>query len=61
MEIAATRTQSGASHDIAHEPISVRVRNRLLERILSGHYPPGMRLVELQLAREFGSSQAPVR
>jgi DNA-binding GntR family transcriptional regulator len=47
--------------DIAHHPISVRIRNALLERILSGHYQPGDRLVELQVAREFGSSQAPVR
>lgn len=45
----------------AHEPIGVRIRNQLLERILSGHYSPGERLVELQLAREFGTSQAPVR
>ena len=43
------------------QPISVRLRNALLERILSGHYRPGDRLVELQIAKEFGSSQAPVR
>jgi DNA-binding GntR family transcriptional regulator len=56
----------GIEHDrdasrIQHQPISVRIRNALLERILSGHYPPGGRLVELKIAREFGSSQAPVR
>jgi len=44
-----------------HEPIGVRIRNALLERIVSGHYRAGDRLVELQIAREFGSSQAPVR
>ena len=44
-----------------HQPIGVRIRNVLLERILNGDYQPGERLVELQLAREFGSSQAPVR
>ena len=44
-----------------HQPISARVRNVLLERIIGGDYAPGERLVELQLAREFGSSQAPVR
>src|SRR6185295_16623998 len=44
-----------------HQPIRARVRNVLLERILGGHYRAGDRLVELQLAREFGSSQAPVR
>ncbi|MCP4386434.1 MAG: GntR family transcriptional regulator [Hyphomicrobiales bacterium] len=49
------------SVDIDHQPISVRIRNALMERIIAGHYAPGDRLVELQLAREFGSSQAPVR
>lgn len=44
-----------------HQPIGARIRNVLLERILAGSYAPGTRLVELQLAREFGSSQAPVR
>ena len=46
---------------VDHQPIGVRIRNELIERIVSGHYQPGERLVELQLAREFGSSQAPVR
>jgi len=47
--------------DIEHHPLGVRIRNALLERIIGGHYAPGERLVEMQLAREFGSSQAPVR
>jgi DNA-binding GntR family transcriptional regulator len=47
--------------DLEHQPIGARIRNALLARILNGHYAPGERLVELQLAREFGSSQAPVR
>lgn len=47
--------------DTDHQPISVRLRNTLLERIVGGHYAPGERLVEMQLAREFGFSQAPVR
>jgi DNA-binding GntR family transcriptional regulator len=50
-----------AERDTAHHPISVRIRNALLEQILGGRYKPGDRLVELQVAREFGSSQAPVR
>jgi DNA-binding GntR family transcriptional regulator len=57
---AATGTGSPAAA-IDHRRIGVRIRNALLDRILSGHYAPGDRLVELQLAREFGSSQAPVR
>ncbi len=47
--------------NVDHQPIGVRIRNQLLERIVAGHYRPGERLVELHIAREFGSSQAPVR
>lgn len=32
-----------------------------MERILSGAYAPGERLVELQIAQELGTSQGPVR
>ncbi len=56
---ASVRPEPPAAVD--HQPISVRIRNVLLERIVGGHYRAGERLVELQLAREFGSSQAPVR
>lgn len=38
-----------------------QVRRVLTERILAGHYQPGERLVELQLARELGTSQGSVR
>jgi DNA-binding GntR family transcriptional regulator len=38
-----------------------QVKERLLEGILSGHYPPDSRIVETQVARELGTSQAPVR
>jgi DNA-binding GntR family transcriptional regulator len=37
------------------------IRERIVERILDGTYPPGSRVVESQLAQEFGTSQAPVR
>lgn len=37
------------------------VKNVLLERILSGYYEPGDRLVEIRIAQELGVSQAPVR
>jgi len=46
---------------IARESISDRVYQVIMDRILDGRYPPGFRLVELQLAREFNTSQAPVR
>lgn len=54
-------TASNETGRLAHAPISARIRNVLLRRIIGGEYAPGARLVELQLAREFGSSQAPVR
>lgn len=38
-----------------------QVRDLLLERMLSGFYPPGSRLVETRIAQELGVSQAPVR
>ena len=52
---------SAAAGRLDHQPISARIRNVLLERIIAGAYAAGDRLVELQLAREFGTSQAPVR
>lgn len=38
-----------------------QVKSLLLERILTGRYAPGERLVETRLAQELGVSQAPVR
>jgi DNA-binding GntR family transcriptional regulator len=38
-----------------------QIRERILGRILDGAYPPGARVVESQIAHEFGTSQAPVR
>ncbi|MGZ6345757.1 MAG: GntR family transcriptional regulator [Candidatus Limnocylindrales bacterium] len=38
-----------------------QVKERLLEGILSGRYPPHSRIVETRVARELGTSQAPVR
>jgi len=37
------------------------IKERIVERILDGTYPPGSRIVESQFAQEFGTSQAPVR
>ena len=61
MDSTAISGPSPTSPDRDHHPISMRIRDRLLDRIIGGHYEPGERLVELQLAREFGTSQAPVR
>jgi DNA-binding GntR family transcriptional regulator len=38
-----------------------QIKEVLLARILEGDYAPGQRIVELQVAQEFGVSQAPVR
>jgi DNA-binding GntR family transcriptional regulator len=38
-----------------------QVKERLLDGILNGRYPPDSRIVETQVARELGTSQAPVR
>jgi DNA-binding GntR family transcriptional regulator len=38
-----------------------QIREILLERILNGELRPGDRLVELHIAQELGTSQAPVR
>jgi len=50
-----------ASTGLARSVLADQVRERLLERILSGHYPPDARIIETQVARELGTSQAPVR
>jgi DNA-binding GntR family transcriptional regulator len=41
--------------------LSDAVKDRLLEGIVDGTYPPGSRIVETRVARELGTSQAPVR
>jgi DNA-binding GntR family transcriptional regulator len=41
--------------------IAGQVRQVILDRILNGTYQPGARLIELQIARELGTSQTPVR
>jgi DNA-binding GntR family transcriptional regulator len=38
-----------------------QVKELILQRILTGIYAPGDRLVETRIAQEFGTSQAPVR
>jgi DNA-binding GntR family transcriptional regulator len=67
--MAANNNRSAAeAQDTTVTPLGVRrtvlreeVKNVLLERILSGHYAPGERLVETRIAQELGVSQAPVR
>jgi DNA-binding GntR family transcriptional regulator len=46
---------------VARDSIGTRIKQILLERIVDGTYKPGQRLKELQIAREFHTSQSPVR
>lgn len=46
---------------VARTVLREQVKQLLLERILSGAYAPGDRLVETRIAQELGTSQAPVR
>jgi len=52
--------------ELTHEPVekevlSSQVKDRILTWILQGDLPPGSRLVETRLARQLGTSQAPIR
>lgn len=51
----------GAESAIRGELLSTSVKKLLLDRIMSGHYKPGERIIELQLSKELGTSQSPVR
>ena len=50
-----------ASGTLARSVLADQVKERLLEEILAGRYAPDARIVETQVARELGTSQAPVR
>jgi DNA-binding GntR family transcriptional regulator len=51
----------GAVGTVARTILREQVKEILLERILRGELEPGERLVETRIARELGTSQAPVR
>ncbi len=46
---------------ISRSVLAEQVKDRLLQDILGGRYPPHSRIVETRVARELGTSQAPVR
>ncbi len=46
---------------IVRSTLRDEIKKLIVERILDGSYEPGSRIVESRLAREFGTSQAPVR
>lgn len=51
----------GARSGFGGELLSASVRRVLQNRIMLGHYKPGDRIIELQVAKELGTSQSPVR
>ena len=46
---------------IGGELLSDSIKRLLMDRIMRGYYKPGERIVELQVAKELGTSQSPVR
>jgi DNA-binding GntR family transcriptional regulator len=46
---------------ISRSVLADQVKDRILEDILNGRHPPDSRIIETQIARELGTSQAPVR
>lgn len=46
---------------ISRSVLAEQVKDRLLQDILAGRYPPHSRIVETRVAKELGTSQAPVR
>ncbi len=46
---------------ISRSVLADQVKDRILEDILNGRLPPDSRIIETQIARELGTSQAPVR
>jgi DNA-binding GntR family transcriptional regulator len=50
-----------APRTLSRSVLADQVKEWILEGILGGQYPPESRIVETQVARELGTSQAPVR
>ncbi len=66
MKAAGTNSQSpldprSASPAVGRVVLREQVKQWLLQRILSGDYAPGERLIETKIASELGISQSPVR
>lgn len=50
-----------SENPLARASLSQQIRDQLLQRIMQGELVPGTRLVELKIAAEYATSQAPVR
>jgi DNA-binding GntR family transcriptional regulator len=63
-DMGLTRSQSNSEAEDRHIPrvvLSDRVKEFIVESVLSGELKPGDRIVESSMARQLGVSQAPVR
>jgi DNA-binding GntR family transcriptional regulator len=52
---------TGTDSPLVRANLREQVKDVILQRIVSGAYEPGVRLVETRIAQELGVSQAPVR
>ncbi len=51
----------GSDPPLARSVLSAQVKDKMLQWILEGQLRPGARIIETRVARELGTSQAPVR
>ena len=56
--MAASKPENGV---LTRGVLAEYAKERLLQRIMDGSYPPDSRIVETRVAWEFGTSQAPIR
>lgn len=56
-----TAAQKDSAGEVERSVLSEQVKDRLLTQIVEGDLPPGSRIIETRVAKEFGTSQAPVR
>jgi DNA-binding GntR family transcriptional regulator len=61
MERAVSRQSNPLSMQIKKQPLERQAADVLRDRILSGDFPPGYRLVETQLAEQIGLSRGTIR
>jgi DNA-binding GntR family transcriptional regulator len=54
-------TQANPADPVERSVLSEQVKDRLLQQIVKGERAPGSRIIETKVAKEFGTSQAPVR
>ncbi len=61
MAVRSDADQAAGALPLARSVLSAQVKDRMLQWILEGELPPGSRIIETRVARQLGTSQAPVR